>query len=315
MVMNEKDPKPGNRPDPEPEAENASGLKRRDVLKWGAMGAGSLAAGFLMSDAFAQSQTTSATSESLLYKVLKRGRVTVGTYTANPPWHFKDAKGDLVGMDIDMGRLVAHGLFNDPSKVDFVLEGPDARIPNLLTNKVDVVIQFMTINDPRAQQVEFTDPYYREGVALMLQTNSKYADYQALKAAGSSVRVSVLQNVSAEDLVHEALPAAQVIQLSTQGAVIQALGSGRVDAAAVDQSTSKYLSQLHPTQYKDSGYGWYPQNYGFAIKPGDFVWLTFLNAVLGTAMSGDDFQLYRAAFKKWFGEDLPSPHIGYPLIV
>jgi ABC-type amino acid transport substrate-binding protein len=63
---------------------------------------------------------------------------------------------------------VAKGLFNDPSKVEFVVQSSDARIPNLLTDKVDMSCQFITVTASRAQQVAFTLPYYREGVGLLL---------------------------------------------------------------------------------------------------------------------------------------------------
>jgi polar amino acid transport system substrate-binding protein len=30
-------------------------------------------------------------------------------------------------------------------------------------------------------------------------------------------------------------------------------------------------------------------------------------------MTGVEFQTYAASFKKWFGQDLPSPKIGFPI--
>jgi ABC-type amino acid transport substrate-binding protein len=48
------------------------------------------------------------------------GTVIVGTGSTNPPWHFEDEKVDLQGFDIEMARLLAKGLFDDPGKVQFV---------------------------------------------------------------------------------------------------------------------------------------------------------------------------------------------------
>src|ERR1700729_572591 len=80
--------------------------------------------------ALAQPAQAQATGASKLQEVLKRGKLVVGTGTTNPPWHFEDDSGNLTGMDIDMARLLAKGLFDDPSKVDFVRQAADARIPN-----------------------------------------------------------------------------------------------------------------------------------------------------------------------------------------
>ena len=104
-----------------------------------------------------------------LQEVLQRGKLIVGTGSTNPPWHFKDEKGDLVGYDIDIAKVVAKGLFNESkSKIEFVTQASDARIPNITTGKVDITCQFMTVTAGRAQQVAFTIPYYREGVGLLL---------------------------------------------------------------------------------------------------------------------------------------------------
>jgi polar amino acid transport system substrate-binding protein len=137
-------------------------------------------------------------ADSKLDSVLARGKLIVGTGSTNAPWHFQGADGKLQGFDIDIARMVAKGLFNDPGKVEFVVQSSDARIPNLLTDKVDMSCQFITVTASRAQQVAFTLPYYREGVGLLLPANSKYKEIDDMKAAGDSVTVAVLQNVYAE---------------------------------------------------------------------------------------------------------------------
>lgn len=176
-------------------------------------------------------------ASSKLDEVLSRGHLILGTGSTNAPWHFKSAEDKLQGFDVDMGRIIAKALFGDPEKIEFVNQSSDARIPNITTGKVDITCQFMTVTGERAQQIAFTIPYYREGVGLMLKADGKYADYEALKAAGSSVTISVLQNVYAEDMVHAALPEATVDQYESVDLIYQALESGRADAAATDQSS------------------------------------------------------------------------------
>ena len=105
--------------------------------------------------------------------MLARGKLIVGTGSTNPPWHFRDEAGNLVGFDVDMAKIVAKGLFDDPEKVEFVIQASDARIPNVVTDKVDITCQFMTVTAARAQQVNFTIPYYREGVGLLLPSRRR----------------------------------------------------------------------------------------------------------------------------------------------
>ena len=254
-----------------------------------------------------------AQAQDKLQEVLDRGKLIVGTGSTNAPWHFQDAEGNLVGFDIDMAKLVAKGLFDDPEAIEFVNQSGDARIPNLVTDKVDITCQFMTVTAGRAQQVEFTIPYYREGVGLLLMADGEFADYDALKAAGGGVTVSVLQNVYAEDMVHAALPEATVDQYESVDLMYQALNSGRADAAATDQSSLAWFMTQSPGRYKDAGYGWNPQSYSCAVKPGEQRWLNFVNSVFHEAMTGVEFNTYAASFKQWFGVDLDPPQIGFPI--
>jgi polar amino acid transport system substrate-binding protein len=248
-----------------------------------------------------------------LEEVLERGRLIVGTGSTNAPWHFKDESGNLVGFDIDIAKLIAKGLFNDDTKIEFVQQSSDARIPNVTTGKVDITCQFMTVTAERAQQVAVTIPYYREGVGLLTLANGKLKTYEELKAAGSDATISVLQNVYAEDMVHAALPEATVDQYESVDLIYQALNSGRADAAATDQSSLQWLIVTTPGKYLDAGYGWNPQSYSCAVRRGDQDWLNFVNTVLHEAMTGVEFNTYAASFKKWFGVDLPQPKIGFPV--
>ena len=250
---------------------------------------------------------------SLLDEVLARGYVTVGTGSTNAPFHFLDDKGELTGFDIDIAKGIARGLFNDESKVKFVDQGADARIANLLTKKVDITCQFMTVTAERAQQVAVTIPYYREGVGLLMKAGGKYKTFDDLKKAGSGAVISVLQNVYAEDMVHAALPDAKVDQYESVDLIYQALESGRADAVATDQSSLAWYMKQNPDRYKDAGYGWNPQTYACGVKRGDQDWLNFVNTALHEAMTGVEFDFYANSFKTWFGKELAPPQIGFPV--
>jgi len=253
-----------------------------------------------------------AQEQSKIEEVLARGHLIVGTGSTNAPWHFKDESGNLVGFDVDVAKLVAKGLFGDDTKIEFVDQSSDSRIPNVTTGKVDITCQFMTVTAERAQQVAFTIPYYREGVGLLLTKGGKFADYAALQAGGADVTISVLQNVYAEDMVHQALPKAKVDQYESVDLMYQALNSGRAAAAATDMSSLRWFMKQNPDKYLDAGYGWNPQTYSCAVKQGDPDWLNFVNIALREAMTGVDYADYKASFEKWFGETPPAPKIGFP---
>lgn len=294
---------------------DAALAKRRDFLKFGA--AGLATAGLVAGAATTltpQEAKAQAASDSLLHTVLDRGKLLVGTGSTNAPWHFENEAGQLVGMDITMGRILAKGLFDDENKVEFVLQDPAQRIPNVVTGKVDISIQFMTITAQRAQLINFSRPYYVEGVALLTRPDADNRTFDKLLAGGSATRVSILQNVDAEQSVHTVLPQAEVMQLDTQANVLQALDSKRVDAAAVDLSTVRWLASRNPDRYFDAGKSWYSMLYGAALRQDDLDWLQFVNTTFMVAMFGHETGLYDKAFKDYFGLDAPVRKPGFPTI-
>jgi len=259
--------------------------------------------------AYAQAAPT-----SLLRTVLDRKKLIVGTGSTNAPWHFEDEKGQLVGMDITMAHILSQGLFDDPGKLEFVKQDPAARIPNITTGKVDIVIQFMTVTAQRAQLVAFTRPYYLEGVALLTSTKGKLKTYKQLVAAGKSARASVLQNVTADGMVKAALPQATIMQLDTQANAIQALDSGRADTAVIDLSTVRWLVKRNPNAYLDSGFSYWPQIYSAAVRQGDQDWLNWVNMAFTVAMFATEGEIYDKGLEDYFGLKPPVRKPGFPPI-
>jgi polar amino acid transport system substrate-binding protein len=289
---------------------------RRGLLQGGGAGLAVLGAAAATGGVALSAREAAAQSaeDSLLRTVLDRGHLLVGTGSTNAPWHFENEQGELVGMDLAMARILAKGLFDDENAIEFVQQDPAARIPNITTGKVDIVVQFMTVTPERAQLVAFTRPYYVEGIALLTKPDSKMKDFDALVAGGGDTRISILQNVDAESNVKLVLPDSQVLLIDTQANVIQALESGRADGAAVDLSTVRWLVKLHPDRYYDSGKRWFSMLYSAAVRQGDADWLKFVDTTFNVAMFGHQNAIFDQAFSDYFGETIPARQTGFPPI-
>lgn len=90
-------------------------------------------------------------------------RVNVGIEGAFPPWNALDAKGNLIGLDVDLIRdLCAR------AKVECELMPGEwsAMIPGLNAGKFDLIMT-LGINEKRKQVVDFTVPY-ASGVATFI---------------------------------------------------------------------------------------------------------------------------------------------------
>jgi polar amino acid transport system substrate-binding protein len=121
-----------------------------------------------------------------------------------------------------------------------------------------------------------------------------------------------MQNVFIEDWIHKGLPKAKVDQFDSPDSTLQALNAGRVDTYLGDQSAIRWLMNQFPGRYVDAGYGWLPNSYASAVKPGDPIWLNWVNTVYKEALMGVDFDIMKASYKKWFGIDVATPKVGFP---
>lgn len=292
---------------------------RRTLLRGGAAlsGAAVAVAGLAPNAVLAQDA-----APSRLTQVIERGRLIVGTGATNPPWHYEDADGQLIGFDIEMAKLLARGLFSLTDEqlanreewsqyLEFVVEAADARIPNLLSDRIDIVCQFMTITPARALEVEFTIPYYREAVTLLFLADSPYTGTEDITGQGATI--AILENPTAVSMVQNGVADAEVSTFDSVANSVLALDSGRVDATAIDLSTGQHLAAQDPGKYKVGVDSWQPQTYAFAVKPGDQRWLNWVNTALHEYLAGLDFSYYQTAFADNFGVDLEPPPAGFPI--
>ncbi len=273
---------------------------------------------FVLSACGGSGDTQESGKSSKLQEVMERGHLIVGTGSTNAPWHFYDDDGELAGFDVEMAKILANSLFGDPEAVEFVEQSSDERVPNLVNGNVDICFQFMTISAERAQQIEFTVPYYTEGAEALLHKNGAYTSSEELIAAmedGTQVTIAILQNSYAEQIVASLFPEQEgsytVDQYEDQALLYQALESGRCDAAVFDMSNANYQAASDES-YIASGISGYPQNYGAGVQKGDAEWLNYVDTVLIDAMSGATYQSYIDAYEKWFGVTLDPPTTGKP---
>ena len=159
----------------------------------------------------------------------------------------------------------------------------------------------------------FTRPYYIEGIALLTKPGSPMQEFAALEGGGANTKVSILQNVDAEQSVHMVLPQAQVLQIDTQANVIQALEAGRVDAAAVDLSTVGVDGQARsPTSTPTAASTGTACSTAPPLRQGDPDWLDFVDTTWNVAMFGHQNAIFDQAIADFFGLKPPVREPGLP---
>jgi polar amino acid transport system substrate-binding protein len=94
------------------------------------------------------------------------GLLKFGTSAITEPFSFVDGSRQVVGIDIEIAKLVAKKL---NKKLEIINMDFGAMIPALIANKVDMIGACITITDERAKKVLFSNPYYNGGIAALVR--------------------------------------------------------------------------------------------------------------------------------------------------
>lgn len=241
---------------------------------------------------------------SKLDEVLARGKLIVGVTSEAPPFGFIDEKGQLVGFEIDLVRLIAAQIFGSEDKVDLFRQGFASRWPNAENGTVDFGAQVTTVYPDRALRVAFTRPYIDSGIVMIVREDSpvhKIADLNTPSATVAHLTAPV-QTERGKRLY----PQAKFLTFDSIAAQFNAVKLRRATAAQLDAPIAYYYMKDNPDiRILDE---WLTDVTGNAIflRQDDFKWWLFLDTVVAEMTGGSRFSQYKDIYRKWFGVD-PRP--------
>ena len=179
-----------------------------------------------------------AAEGDLLSKIQERGTLVIATEGNWSPWTYHDENDELVGLDIEIAKLIAAGLGVEPvfmeTDWDSILAGVDA-------GRFDIACNGVGYTATRAEKYEFSTPYvYTHKVLVVRGDNDSIKTVEDLKGKTTANSPSSTYAALAEEY------GATVTYVSTLAETVQLLIYGRVDATINAQvSIEDYLKQ-HP---------------------------------------------------------------------
>ena len=167
-----------------------------------------------------------------------RGTVRIGVSLGGEPIGFRDAQNNPVGYDVDVATLLAEKL---GVPVEFTDVSGDARVSMLVSGQLDIVVANTSATLERAKSVNFSIPYNRAGLRIIVQKDAGITTLEGL--AGKKVVVG--RGTTGETFLKAAAPEAELVytdNFSPEGVLL--LQQKRVDAAIEDSSLAR-LSRHH----------------------------------------------------------------------
>lgn len=199
-------------------------------------------------------------------------RLRVCSDTPYEPFEFKDASGKDVGYDIDILREIANDNDLELVVVDVDFAGI---IGNLAAGNCTVVASALTINEERAEQADFSDPYFDSDQSLLVKAANAAAYPDLASLAGK--RIGVQETTTGAAYAEANKPeGAEIVSYQDADQLFAALESDQIAAILQDfpvnydrasKDDAFVLTATFPTE----------EHYGFAVKKGDTETLQLLN--------------------------------------
>jgi ABC-type amino acid transport substrate-binding protein len=214
----------------------------------------------------------------------------VATDPAFAPFESKGPDGQLVGFDIELMKAAGKsaGLTVEFQSLPF-----DGIIPALQANTVNAAISAMTITPERAKTIDFSDPYFKAGLAIAVrQSDTKLTSLESLKNKKIAAQIGTTGATKAKSI-----PGAQVRTFDSAPLALQELANGNVDAVINDAPVT--LSAIKTGKIKGLkvvGKLLTEESYGIAF-PKNSSRREAINKALAQ-MNKDG--TYAAIHKKWF---------------
>lgn len=160
----------------------------------------------------------------------ERNTLVVGMELAYPPFEMTDASGQPAGLSVELARALAEKL-GRPLQIENIPF--DGLIPALKSGKIDLILSSMTATAERAESIDFSDPYLRTGLSLLVGRDSPL---QGIEEADQPGRVIVVKKgTTGHAYAAKSLKQAKLLVLDKENACVLEVVQGKADAFIYDQ--------------------------------------------------------------------------------
>ena len=223
--------------------------------------------GFLALAGLALSKVQAAEAP-VLERIVKSGELRIGLSGNQPPYNAKSRTGELIGLDVDLAKMLA-GAFGVEAK--FVTKPFPQLLAALKASEVDIVVSGMAITAERSIDVTFVGPYLLTGNSILTNSRTLAAIENAGEINRANIKLAALANSTSQRFVERALPEAKLITTQDYDTAVNMVLNDEVDALVADMSVC-LLSML-----RFPGKGLATLNQPLALEPAGIAMLPNLS--------------------------------------
>ncbi|MDP9285937.1 MAG: transporter substrate-binding domain-containing protein [Actinomycetota bacterium] len=225
-----------------------------------------------------------ATFPKLPANITSRHRFLIGVKCDFPPFGFIDVKGKNDGYDVQIARRFAQLAFGKINRVSLTCVTTPSRIPTLISGRVDMIISTLTWTQARADQIDFSNPYYSATGRLLVPNDSSITSLADLKGKTiATTRGSIYGT-----WVRNCFKDSSLLEVDSPAAATLAVKNGQANTFMFDDAFLLGVATQDPTlkltKDKFLNIPW-----GIGLRKGDTAVGKWVNAAIAFMKKRDEF--------------------------
>lgn len=233
-----------------------------------------------------------AEAGATLDAVKKKGFVQCGISDGLPGFSYADAKGQYLGIDVDVCRAVATAVFGDASKVKFTPLTAKERFTALQSGEIDVLSRNTTWTSSRdsAMGLDFTGVTYYDGQGFLVNKKLGVTSAKQLDGATVCIQAGTTTELNLSDYFRSNNLKYTPITYDTSDESAKSLESGRCDVLTSDQSQlyAQRIKLGKPDDYVVLPEVISKEPLGPAVRQGDEEWFDIVRWTLFAMLNAEE---------------------------
>lgn len=240
---------------------------------------------------------TTAAHADLLDDIMKAKKIRIATDMAIPPSGMMDANLKPTGSDVETAQLLAKDL---GLELEFVQTTGATRIPNIQTNKADIIISTLSVTPERAKVIDFTKAYaaLQSVVACLKTVEAK--DWEGLKGKTIAVSRGTTQDTELSNMKDRNLTLARFDDDAT---MVTAAVSGQADCVATSATIANQIGVKNPSRTYEPKVLIRTFDLAIGVRKGEPRLIEKLNEWISINLKNGKLN---EIYKKFHGSELPQ---------
>lgn len=238
-----------------------------------------------------------AARADMLDDIMKAGKIRIATDLAIPPSGMIDGAMKPTGSDVETAELLAKdwGL-----QLEFVQTTGATRIPNVQTNKADIIISTLSVTPERAKVIDFSKPYAALQSVVGCLKSLDVKSWDDLKGKTIAVSRGTTQDTTLTNMKERDL---KLARFEDDATMVTAAISGQADCVATSATIVSQIGVKAPARPFEPKVSITNFDLAVGVKKGEPKLLEKLDAWVEQNLKNGKLN---AIYKKFHGTELPA---------